>query len=67
MGETKENKKVTKGKHKEKPTIGDIIFRVLVVVAIFFICVLFYTFYIRNISEQVNDNNSVIRQIQTYR
>ena len=67
MEETKENKKAKKGKHKEKPTIGDIIFRVLVVVVIFFICVLSYVFYIRNMSEQINSNSSIIRQIQTYR
>ena len=37
MKETKDSKKVKKGKHNAKPTIGDIIFRVLVLVAIFFI------------------------------
>ena len=67
MGETKENKVEKKGKHKEKPTIGDIIFRVLVIVVIFFICLLFYVFYIKNMSEQINSDNVVIRQIQTYR
>lgn len=50
MEETKENKKTKNGKHKEKPTIGDIIFRVLIIVAIFFIAVIAYTFYIRGMS-----------------
>lgn len=49
MEETKENKKVKKGKHKAKATIGDIIFRVLIMLAIFFIAVISYVFYIRGI------------------
>ncbi len=49
MEETKENKKAKKGKHTEKPTIGDIIFRVLIMVAIFLIAVITYMFYIRGI------------------
>ncbi|MCI8383993.1 MAG: DUF4519 domain-containing protein [Clostridia bacterium] len=46
MGETKENKKNKKGKHKEKTTLGDKIFRILLLVAIFFIAVISYVFYI---------------------
>lgn len=49
MGETKENKKSKKGKHKAKATLGDIVFRVLLIVAIFFIAVISYIFYIRGI------------------
>ena len=37
-----EVKKTRKGKHKEEPTLGDIVFRVLVVVVIFFIVVITY-------------------------
>ncbi len=47
MGDTKENKKTKKGKHKAKPTLGDMILRVLIIIAIFFIIVIAYTFYIR--------------------
>ncbi len=49
MGETKENKKVKRGKHKAKATVGDIIFRVLIILAIFFIAVISYMFYIRGL------------------
>lgn len=49
MEETKENKKIKKGKHKAKPTLGDIVFRVLIIVAIFFISVIAYTFYIKGL------------------
>lgn len=49
MEETKENKKAKKGKHTEKPTIGDIIFRVLIIASIFLISVIAYIFYIRGI------------------
>ncbi len=47
MGETKERRKNKKGKHKEKTTLGDIVFRVLVIVSIFFIALIAYVFYIR--------------------
>ena len=50
MGETKENKKAKRGKHKEKATIGDIIFRVLIVGAIFCIAIISYVFYLRGIA-----------------
>ncbi len=67
MEETKENKKVKKGKHKSKPTIGDIIFRILIIVAIFFIGVIFYVFYIRNMSSELRSSkNEVVTQIQKY-
>lgn len=47
MEETKEDKKIKKGKHKARPTFGDMVFRVLIIVAIFFIAVIAYTFYIK--------------------
>lgn len=47
MEETKENRKVKKGKHRAKATVGDIIFRILMILAIFFIAVISYVFYIR--------------------
>lgn len=50
MEETKENKKTKGGKHKEKTTIGDIIFRVLIVGAIFCIAIISYVFYLRGIA-----------------
>lgn len=46
----KENNKTKvskKGKHKASPTPGDLIFRVLVLVVIFFIVLLAYAFYIQ--------------------
>lgn len=46
MGETKENKKIKKGKHKAKATFGDMVFRVLIIVAIFFIALITYVAYI---------------------
>lgn len=49
MEETKENKKIKKGKHKEEITIGDIIFRVLIIASIFLIVVITYLFYIGGI------------------
>ena len=49
MGETKENQRDKRGKHKEKPTIGDIIFRILIIGVIFFIAVIAYIFYLRGI------------------
>ena len=44
-----EVKKTRKGKHKEEPTLGDIVFRVLVVVVIFFIVVITYASYIQGL------------------
>lgn len=49
MEKTKENKKMKKGKHREKLKIGDIIFRVLMIVGISLITVMTYIFYIRGI------------------
>ena len=46
MKKTKENAVNKKEKQKEKPTLGDIIFRVLVIFSIFLIALIFYTFYI---------------------
>ncbi len=54
-----EEKKVKKGKHKEETTLGDIVFRVLVIVVIFFIAVISYSFYIQGIQNtQTVDNNA---------
>ena len=47
MEKTKENKKKTKSKQKEKASIGDIIFRTLIIIAIFFTVVIAYVFYLR--------------------
>ena len=67
MGETKDDKKIKKGKHKAKPTIGDIIFRILIITAIFFISVIFYVFYIRNMSSELRSNgNEITTQIKKY-
>ena len=38
-----------KGKHKEKATLGDIIFRTLIMVSIFFIVLIAYTTYIKGV------------------
>ena len=54
MEKTKESKIKTNkktNKNKEKPTIGDIIFRVLILLAIFFIVVIMYVFYIKQTKE----------------
>ncbi len=63
-----EGKKTTKGKHKEEPTLGDIVFRVLVIVVIFFIAVIAYASYIQGIKsdDNVNDSSSsnIIRTIE---
>ncbi len=47
--QTEEGKKVKKGKHKSKPTLGDIVFRVLIVVVIFFIAVIAYATYVQGL------------------
>lgn len=64
MGETKEKQKNKKEKHKEKPTIGDIIFRVLIIVAIFFIAVIAFTFYIRGTSYQTSSNSYSTQNVE---
>ncbi len=48
MEETKENKNEKKGKHRKKSTLGEIFFRTLIIVAIFFIVIMAYATYIRN-------------------
>ena len=53
-----------KGKHKAKPTLGDIVFRVLVIVVIFFIVVIAYVSYLQSINKSSNTNNN---QVQTTR
>lgn len=45
MKETKE--KVVNKNNSQKPTIGDIIFRILVLCSIFFICLISYILYIK--------------------
>ena len=67
MGKTKENKKPRKGKHKEKTTLGDIVFRVIVIVAIFFSVLITYAFYIRDIIVKLSvDKDTMTTQIQKY-
>lgn len=44
---TKNKENTKRGKHKAKATIGDIVFRTLILVIIFFIVLLAYTFYIK--------------------
>ena len=67
MEETKENQNVKKGKHKAKPTVGDIIFRILIIASIFFIGLIFYVFYIKNMSNELKSSkNEVVTQIQNY-
>ena len=61
MGETKENKKTKKGKHKAKATIGDIIFRVLIIVVIFFIAIISYSFYLRTMLNPISEKNNVTK------
>ena len=67
MEKTKENQRARRGRHKAKSTIGDKIFRVLVLIAIFIICLLFYVFYIKTMPTRIsNDGNGVTTQIQKY-
>lgn len=63
MEETKEKQKNKKEKHGEKPTIGDIIFRILIILAIFFIAVISYVFYITGIEEQSSTNKYTTQEI----
>ena len=64
MKKTKENVKNDeentvknkKGKHKANPTLGDIVFRVLIIVVIFFIALIVYVSYIDGIRTQENNN-----------
>lgn len=58
-------KKVAKGKHKEEPTLGDIVFRVLIVVVIFFIAVIAYAFYIQGINNTGYTNNLTQNTVRT--
>ena len=46
-----------KGKHKADPTLGDIVFRVLVIVVIFFIVAITYVLYLQGMDSKVNTNN----------
>ena len=53
----KQEKVTKKGKHKAKPTLGDIVFRVLVVVVIFFIVVIAYVSYLQGIDNKEHITN----------
>ena len=53
----KQEKVTKKGKHKAKPTLGDIVFRVLVVVVIFFIVLIAYVSYLQGIDNKENITN----------
>ena len=61
-------KKTVKGKHKAEATIGDIVFRVLIIVVIFFIAVIAYSFYIQGINDSKNvnsySNQNEVRKIE---
>lgn len=59
MEKTKENKEIKKGKHKANPTLGDIVFRVLIIVVIFFIVLISYVFYIQQVTENTRNINKV--------
>ena len=69
MEKTKENlnkeskRENSKGKHKTKLTIGDIIFRVLVILAIFFSVIITYISYLQNVKNNSNYNNNITQQI----
>ena len=65
QSQNEKEKKVTKGKHKEEPTLGDIVFRVLIVVVIFFIAVIAYAFYIQGINYTGNTNNLTQNTVRT--
>ena len=50
MKETKEGKNEKQsGKHKRKATIGDIIFRILIILGIFFSSMIAYIFYLQGV------------------
>ncbi len=73
MKKTKENVKnneenVTKskkGKHKANPTLGDIVFRVLIVVVIFFIVLIAYVSYIEGLGTHESNNQVVQNSTRT--
>ena len=62
MKKTKESKKTTKAEKKEKIGVGDIIFRAVIMISIFLICIIFSVFYIKNMSQQINNNNNITIQ-----
>lgn len=71
MKKTKENvknneenvAKSKKGKHKANPTLGDIVFRVLIVVVIFFIALITYVSYIEGL--ETHESNKQVMQDST--
>ena len=66
MKETKESPKTTKKstqkEKKDKIGIGDIIFRAIIIISIFLICILFCIFYIRNISREIANDTQIAEQ-----
>ena len=74
MEETKEVKKKErkvknegnskKAKHKGKATLGDIIFRVLILVAVFFILIA-YVFYLQKLNDNRTDLNNTTNKVVT--
>ena len=54
--EIKENEKKENNKGKEKVKIGYIIFSIIILVAIFFIVVISYVFYLRGIKSRASLN-----------
>ena len=63
MEETKEKKE----KSKKKPSIGDIIFRVLILLGLFLAVLVFYVSYIRkSISNQILNDVNTVKQIESY-
>ena len=65
QNQNEKEKKVAKGKHKEEPTLGDIVFRVLIVVVIFFIAVIAYAFYIQGINNTEINNDITQNTVRT--
>ena len=65
QNQNEKEKKVAKGKHKEEPTLGDIVFRVLIVVVIFFIAVIAYAFYIQGINNTEINNDTTQNTVRT--
>ena len=60
MEKKKEN---SKGKHKAKITVGDIIFRIIVILAIFLSVLIAYVSYLQGIKNKSNLSNNVTQEI----
>lgn len=67
----KETKTSQKAKHKAKASIGDIIFRALVLIIIFFIVAIMYIFYVHQMTQKENiktvDDTSISSPIKEKR